>query len=52
MPNFVIFENARDKPKRKISLKRDTKNFDAIKFQEDLRDIILSNIDNYENINH
>ena len=51
MPNFVIFENAKDKPKRKITLKRDTKNFDAIKFQEDLRNKILTDITNYENIN-
>jgi len=51
MPNFVIFENAKDKPKRKITLKRDTRNFDAIKFQDDLRDKILRDIENYENIN-
>ena len=51
MPNFVIFENAKDKPKRKITLKRDTKNFDAIKFQEDLRNKILTDIKDYENIN-
>ena len=48
MPNFVIIENVKSKPKRKTIIRRNMKDFDNDKFQTDLNNNILKEITRFE----
>ena len=49
MPNFVIIENAKTSTKQKPIKRRDLKNFDENKFQAELINSILPEIENVDN---
>ena len=51
MPNFAIFDNSKQKKEKEFVQKRWAKNFDPVKFENDLLQLILHKIINIDEFN-